>query len=217
MRNLSVARASTPGGSAESRLGKFPDRIKIIRRFILGFILAVALSPVQAAGPPRVVLHTSMGDIELQLYPHKAPITVNNFLQYVRSGFYNGTVFHRVIFDWIIQGGGYDRHLNWKKPRAPIKNEADNGLKNVSGTIAMARAQDPNSADSQFFINISNNPSLDHKSNTSHGFGYCVFGKVVHGMDVVKAISEVETHEVPEVGANVPLKPIVLERADIVR
>lgn len=136
---------------------------------------------------------------------------------YVRSGFYDGTIFHRVIFDWIIQGGGYDKNLNWKKPRPPIKNEADNGLKNVSGTIAMARGQDPDSADSQFYINVSNNSSLDHKSDTRHGFGYCVFGKVIHGMDVVKAISEVETHEVADVGVNVPVKPIVLEKAEIAR
>lgn len=191
--------------------------MKIIRRFILGFILIFALSPVQAAGQLRVFLRTSMGDIELQLYPHKAPITVKNFLQYVRSGFYNGTIFHRVIFDWIIQGGGYDKNLSWKKPRPPIKNEADNGLKNVSGTIAMARGEDLDSADSQFFINISNNSSLDHKSDTKQGFGYCVFGKVIHGMDVVKAISEVETHEVADVGDNVPLKPVVLEKAEIAR
>lgn len=182
-------------------------------RFLQKFLLIAWLVPAFASASPHVVLQTSMGEIELELYPDKAPVTVKNFLDYVNSGFYDRTVFHRVIFDWIIQGGGYDSGLNPRKTRPPIKNEADNGLENVSGTIAMARTEDPDSADSQFFINISDNHSLDHTSNSKLGYGYCVFGRVVRGMDVVRAISDVDTHEVEDFGANVPVKPVILKKA----
>lgn len=143
--------------------------------------------------PPKVKMQTSKGVIVVQLDPVKAPKTVANFLTYVKSGFYNGTIFHRVIKGFMIQGGGLTADMNKKNTIAPIKNEADNGLKNEIGTIAMARTNDPHSATAQFFINTANNASLNHSSKTGRGWGYCVFGKVVEGMDVVKAIEGMNT------------------------
>ena len=135
-----------------------------------------------------VVLHTTYGDITLELDAAKAPATVANFLAYAKSGFYTGTIFHRVIDGFMIQGGGMDENMGQKKTNAQIKNEANNGLKNDEGTIAMARTGDPHSATAQFFINIKNNDFLNFKSETSQGWGYCVFGKVSDGMDVVNKI-----------------------------
>ena len=140
-----------------------------------------------------VKLHTSMGTIVLELDKEKAPITAENFLNYARDGFYNGTIFHRVIDGFMIQGGGMEPGMKEKPTRDPIKNEADNGLSNLRGTIAMARTPDPNSASSQFFINVKDNHFLDFKAPTPDGWGYCVFGRVVDGMDVVDAIKAVET------------------------
>lgn len=140
-----------------------------------------------------VTLKTSKGDITIQLDEKAAPVTVANFLQYVDSGFYNGTVFHRVINGFMIQGGGFTKDMNQKPTKSPIKNEAANGLKNARGTIAMARTSDPNSATAQFFINVVDNGFLDFKSPDPRGIGYCVFGKVVSGMDVVDAIKGVRT------------------------
>ncbi len=149
-----------------------------------------------------------MGKIVLELYPKKAPITVENFLKYVNSGFYNGTIFHRVIPGFMIQGGGFTPEMEQKPTRAPIKNEADNGLKNDRGTIAMARTSNPNSATSQFFINVANNAPLNYPS---HG-GYAVFGKVVEGMDVADKIVNVPTTSVGP-HQDVPKKPVVIESA----
>jgi peptidyl-prolyl cis-trans isomerase B (cyclophilin B) len=140
-----------------------------------------------------VTLHTSMGDITLELDAEKAPKTVANFLQYARDGFYDGTIFHRVIDNFMIQGGGMSAAMKEKPTNAPVKNEADNGLKNQRGTIAMARTQVPDSATAQFFINTVDNDFLDHKTKTPQGWGYAVFGKVTEGMEVVDAITKVKT------------------------
>lgn len=155
---------------------------------------------------PRVLLSTNMGDIELELYPEKAPITVKNFLKYVDDGFYNDTIFHRVIPNFMIQGGGFTEDMSQKQPRESIKNEADNGLVNDRGTIAMARTFDINSATSQFFINVKDNNYLNHGQRD---FGYAVFGKVISGMDVVDKIANTRTGY--RMGsADVPLKPVVI-------
>ncbi len=140
-----------------------------------------------------VILHTTHGDITLELDAAKAPATVANFLEYAKSDFYSGTIFHRVIDGFMIQGGGMDEGMNQKPTRAPVKNEANNGLKNDVGTIAMARTMDPHSATAQFFINVKNNDFLNFKSETSQGWGYCVFGKVTDGMDAVNKIKGVKT------------------------
>lgn len=142
---------------------------------------------------PTVLLKTSLGNITVELYPQKAPLTVKNFLHYVDEGHYNQTIFHRVIDGFMLQGGGFTADLRQKKTAAPIKNEAANGLKNDRGTIAMARTQEVDSATSQFFINVADNAFLDYRSNNPQEFGYCVFGKVVDGMDVVDKIRAVKT------------------------
>jgi cyclophilin family peptidyl-prolyl cis-trans isomerase len=142
---------------------------------------------------PVVIIKTSKGDIKVELFQDKAPSTVKNFLQYVDDKAYNGTIFHRVIDGFMVQGGGFTKDFSQKPNRAPVKNEASNGLKNLKGTLAMARTSDVDSATSQFFINVADNAFLDHKSPTPQGFGYCVFAKVVEGMDVVDKIKGVAT------------------------
>ncbi|QLB13887.1 peptidylprolyl isomerase [Bisgaardia hudsonensis] len=141
----------------------------------------------------NVILHTNYGDIDIQLDEKNAPISSKNFLEYSQSGFYNGTIFHRVIDGFMVQGGGFASGLKKKETNTPIKNEADNGLKNQIGTIAMARTGDPHSATAQFFINVADNDFLNHKDKSSQGWGYAVFGKVVAGMNVVNKIAKVET------------------------
>jgi len=170
----------------------------MLKRILSLVALSICLYGVASAaevGPagkdPVVLMETSMGNVKIQLDPQKAPISVKNFLDYVNSGFYNGTIFHRVIPGFMIQGGGFTAELSQKKTNAPIKNEADNGLKNDRGTIAMARTGDPNSATAQFFINVVNNDGLNRPS--PDGFGYAVFGKVIEGMDVVDKIRGVKT------------------------
>ena len=160
-------------------------------RFLLAALLCLPL--LAQAENPKVALDTSMGKIVLELYSDKAPKTVENFLGYVDDGFYNGTLFHRVIPDFMIQGGGFGEDHQQKPPKAPIKNEANNGLRNSRGTIAMARTPDPHSATAQFFINTVDNRMLDHTSPSPDGWGYAVFGKVVEGMDVVDAIGRTAT------------------------
>jgi cyclophilin family peptidyl-prolyl cis-trans isomerase len=162
-----------------------------------------------AAGNPTVVMTTSQGTIEIELWPDRAPITVKNFLSYVDKGFYDGTIFHRVIKGFMIQGGGFDKDMKRKQPDAPIKNEADNGLSNETGTIAMARTNVVDSATAQFFINTVDNAKLDHSGPGSR-FGYAVFGKVTSGMDVVKAI-EASPTTVRSSMRDVPAEPIVIE------
>lgn len=145
---------------------------------------------------PEVLLETTAGDILLELYPDKAPKTVENFLKYVDEGFYDNTIFHRVINGFMIQGGGMDARMREKETHEPVQNEADNGLKNERGTIAMARTMDPHSASAQFFINHVDNDFLDHREPTPDGWGYAVFGKVIDGMDVVDKIAKVKTGNV---------------------
>lgn len=161
-----------------------------------------------------VVLHTTHGDITIELDAAKAPATVANFLEYARSGFYAGTIFHRVIDNFMIQGGGMDESMGQKKTNGQVRNEANNGLKNDVGTIAMARTSDPHSATAQFFINVKNNDFLNFKSETPQGWGYCVFGKVSDGMDVVNKIKVVKTgskggHQ------DVPLESIIIQSVTV--
>jgi peptidyl-prolyl cis-trans isomerase B (cyclophilin B) len=160
-----------------------------------------------------VKLHTNFGAITLELDAEKAPVTVANFLEYVDSGFYNNTVFHRVIDGFMIQGGGFEPGMSQKSTNPSIKNEADNGLKNKAYTIAMARTPDPHSASSQFFINVADNDFLNFSSPTSQGWGYCVFGKVTDGTDVVDKIRQVKTGN--KAGhQDVPVEDVVIERAE---
>jgi cyclophilin family peptidyl-prolyl cis-trans isomerase len=160
---------------------------------VLAAALVAPAAALEGADNPVVVVETSMGSITFEIYPDRAPKTVENFLAYVRDGFYEGTVFHRVIRGFMIQGGGLTRDLQRKSTRAPVENEAGNGLKNQRGTVAMARTAEIHSATSQFFINTANNAALDHKGMGARDYGYCVFGKVTEGMDVVDRIEKVET------------------------
>jgi cyclophilin family peptidyl-prolyl cis-trans isomerase len=178
-------------------------------------VLSVAAgSPGALAADPQVDLKTNMGTIRLELYPAKAPKTVENFLQYVKDGHYNGVIFHRVIPNFMIQGGGMDKGMREKKTRAPIENEAKNGLKNDLGTVAMARTSAPHSASAQFFINVKNNDFLN-QANAQDGWGYAVFGKVVAGMDVVMKIAQVPTGNAGPHG-DVPREAVVIESATLV-
>ena len=161
-----------------------------------------------------VTLQTMLGKIVIELFTEEAPETTANFIKYVEDGFYDGTIFHRVIDGFMIQGGGFDEEFNQKETRAPIKNEADNRLSNEVGTVAMARLPDPHSASAQFFININDNKFLDFKSATPQGYGYCVFGRVIDGMDVVNTIKEAETGN--RAGhSDVPIDNIVIESATV--
>ena len=160
---------------------------------ILAIMAGTCMGQENGSSIAQVVMETSKGEIVLELHPDKAPLTVKNFLNYVDAGFYNGTIFHRVIPGFMIQGGGFTQDMAKKPTKAPIKNEADNGLKNDRGTIAMARTPNPHSASSQFFINTVDNAFLNYKDQTTSGWGYTVFGNVIKGMDVVDAISKVKT------------------------
>lgn len=166
------------------------------------------------AASPRVKLDTSMGTIVLELSSHRAPQTVENFLTYTRDGFYDGVIFHRVIKNFMIQSGGLTEAMERKTTRAPIKNEADNGLKNRKGSIAMARTGDPHSASAQFFINTKDNPNLDYREKSMQGWGYCVFGRVVKGMDVVMAIEAVRTGRKGPY-RDVPREPVIIRKATV--
>jgi cyclophilin family peptidyl-prolyl cis-trans isomerase len=179
------------------------------------FAFALSVSSIATAANPQVELRTSMGPIVIELEADKAPQTVENFLQYVKSGHYDGTIFHRVIPGFMVQGGGMTPDMREKQTRGPIKNEASNGVRNTAGTVAMARTGDPHSATAQFFINVADNGFLDFRGPTQQGYGYAVFGKVVKGMDVVNRIAQVPTGTKPP-HSDVPLKPIVIERAQIV-
>lgn len=161
-----------------------------------------------------IVLKTNFGDIKLQLDYDKAPATSRNFETYVREGFYDGLIFHRVISNFMIQGGGFEPGMKPRKPRAPIRNEANNGLSNMTGSVAMARTMDPHSASAQFFINVQDNGFLDHTAETPEGWGYAVFGRVVEGMDVVERIRTVATtsragHQ------DVPQEDVLIEKATV--
>ncbi|MDQ8038218.1 MAG: peptidylprolyl isomerase [Pedobacter sp.] len=162
-----------------------------------------------------VALNTNKGRIVLELDGVKAPKTTANFLAYVKSGHYSGTIFHRVIPGFMIQGGGFDATMNQKSTEAPIQNEADNGLKNELGTIAMARTNDPHSASAQFFINVKNNDFLNHSGKNPQGWGYAVFGKVTEGLDVVQSIEKVATGR-SGYHSDVPTTPVVVESAEVI-
>lgn len=168
-----------------------------------------------ASAAPKVLIKTSLGDITVELYPDKAPKSVDNFLTYVKSGFYDGTIFHRVIAGFMIQGGGFTADLRQKKTRAPIAIESKNGLSNLRGTVSMARTMDPNSATAQFFINTVDNPRLDYAGDANPG--YAVFGKVTSGMDVVEKIRAVETGAQGPFVSDVPKTPIVIEKVSVVQ
>jgi cyclophilin family peptidyl-prolyl cis-trans isomerase len=213
MRNrLEDERRAIDRGAANPACG--PSLFITVRVSMNRFLVALVFflgAPALAANP-LVEMRTSMGSITIELYSEKAPATVANFLQYARDGFYAGTIFHRVIDGFMIQGGGMDRALREKPTRPPIANEAGNGLKNESGTIAMARTADPNSARSQFFINLVDNPALDHPSPDGHG--YAAFGKVTKGFEVVRAIARAKTTRIGRYG-DVPVEPIVIESVKI--
>jgi peptidyl-prolyl cis-trans isomerase A (cyclophilin A)/peptidyl-prolyl cis-trans isomerase B (cyclophilin B) len=184
-------------------------------RILLIALALLAAAPAFAANP-HVVLQTNMGRITLELYPDNAPKTVENFLAYVREGHYDGTTFHRVIPGFMIQGGGFTPEWKEKPTHPAIRNEAPTGLGNSEGMVAMARTADPHSATAQFFINLVPNRFLDFKSPTKEGYGYCVFARVSDGMDVVRRIAQVPTHQGPPPHENVPVKPVVIQRAEVV-
>jgi len=164
---------------------------------------------------PMVRMTTNYGTIEIEVLPEQAPLTAENFLRYVRDGFYDGVIFHRVVPNFVIQGGGMEPGMKEKETRPPIKNEADNGLKNDRGSLSMARTNEPDSASSQFFINLKDNEFLDHTAKTSRGWGYAVFAKVVSGMDVVDKIAKVPTTN-SGFHQDVPTEDVVIEKAEVV-
>ena len=180
---------------------------------LVSTLFLLALSFTAQGKPVNVTLETSLGTFKLELDADKAPLTVANFTSYAKAGHYNGLVFHRVIKNFMIQGGGYDEKMKQRDTKAPVKNEAKNGLKNARGTIAMARTSDPHSASSQFFINHKDNEFLDYPGQD--GWGYCVFGKVVEGMDVVDKIAAAQTGSLPPFGRDVPLTTIVIKSVTV--
>lgn len=179
--------------------------------------IALVLNTVAAMAAPKVEMKTSLGTIVIELYEDKAPKSVENFLQYVKEGFYDGTVFHRVVPGFVVQGGGFDKADKQKPTRAPIPNEAANGVKNSRATLSMARTADPNSATSQFFINLVDNAALDHRDPSPRGIGYAVFGKVVTGMEVVDKMVSVERKPKPYAPDGSPVTPIVIESARLLQ
>lgn len=191
--------------------------MKILFRYLVAFLL-LPLSVYAEGGTalPHVKLETSLGDIVIELNQEKAPNTVANFLSYVEDGFYNGTVFHRVIENFMIQGGGFTEDFSQKETKAAIKNEANNGLSNVAGSIAMARTGAPHSATAQFFINVVDNGFLDFRSEDQAGWGYAVFGQVIEGMDVVNKIRSVETASKGPFPTDAPVENVVIINASVV-
>ena len=195
---------------------------RMLGRFVVTLTLFLMAGPwmtVNAAqstqSNPMVRFTTTLGVIDIELFADTAPTSVANFLEYVADGFYNGLIFHRVISGFMVQGGGFLPGMDRRKPRPPIENEADNGLKNGAGTLSMARTNDPHSATSQFFISVVDNKFLDHTAKTPQGWGYAVFGKVVAGMDVVQAIADVPRGQVGSFG-DVPNDDIVIESAGLI-
>ncbi|MGD0950251.1 MAG: peptidylprolyl isomerase [Candidatus Binatia bacterium] len=183
----------------------------------IALITMLVAGAVRAEGKnPMVLMSTSMGDIKIELYEDKAPVTVKNFLGYVNDKFYDGTIFHRVIPNFMIQGGGFDKDMKEKPTKAPIKNEAANGLKNDTGTVAMARTGVVDSATAQFFISVKDNDFLNHRDQSPQGFGYAVFGKVVDGMDVVHKIEHVQT-TTKGIYRDVPQEPVVIKSITAVK
>jgi peptidyl-prolyl cis-trans isomerase B (cyclophilin B) len=201
----------------ERRATRFSRNLILVMVSLLLILIPLAgfAAPAKRSHP-MVKLETSMGEIVLELNQEKAPATTANFLAYVKDGFYDGTIFHRVINGFMIQGGGFDANMKQKRTRAPIKNEADNGLTNAPYTIAMARTPDPDSASSQFFINVADNKMLNHRDKTPQGWGYAVFGKVVKGQDVVDKIKAVATSN-RGMHQNVPVEPVTIIKATVVK
>lgn len=186
-----------------------------MRKLLVLSLLCMMTVVSSASAATQVIFETNQGNFTVEVYADKAPKTVENFLQYVKDGFYTNTVFHRVISRFMVQGGGFDRELTEKPTRAPIINESNNGLLNQTGTIAMARTQDPNSATAQFFINVADNQFLNYTSPEASMIGYCVFGKVVSGMDVVLKISNLPTGN-QRGFSDVPIRTVMIKRAAIV-
>ncbi len=183
---------------------------------LLGVVCAVLLSTGAFAADPQVEIKTNFGAITVELYPDKAPKTVENFLQYVKIGFYKDSIFHRVIPGFMIQGGGFSKAMEQKPTRDPVGIESSNGLKNDTGTIAMARTQNPNSATAQFFINLTDNAFLNYSAPTGRGYGYTVFGKVLKGMDVVEKIARLPTGAGGPFPQDVPQQQVVIEEIKLV-
>ena len=189
---------------------------KLFAILILVLLPFIVQAQTNQEGTDRMIkMTTSLGEIMIELYPDEAPVTVRNFLDYVESGFFTGTVFHRVIPGFVIQGGGLDKDMRSKKTNAGIINEADNGLKNEVGTLSMARTSDPGSATSQFFINLADNAFLDFKAKTPQGWGYAVFARVTSGMEVVNSIASVATGN-KNGHSDVPLDPIVILNVEVI-
>jgi peptidyl-prolyl cis-trans isomerase B (cyclophilin B) len=189
--------------------------LRLLLSLVLGLLPLAAPAKEANAMPVNVVLETNLGAVTLELYPDKAPKTVANFTDYVRAGHYNGTVFHRVIPNFMAQGGGFTADLQQKPANAPIPNEADNGLQNLRGSIAMARTGEPHSASAQFFINVADNAFLNFTAPTRQGWGYAVFGKVTAGMDVVDAMVALPTGAAGPFGSDVPKQAVVIESARV--
>ncbi len=189
---------------------KYPQKLAAMMILLSTIVL---VSHPQAGENPMVKMTTNFGVIEIELFQDEAPDTTANFMQYVNEGYFDGLIFHRVIPNFVIQGGGFEPGMKQKTTNAPIENEADNGLKNERGTLSMARTSDPHSATSQFFINLKDNDFLDHKAKDTNGWGYAVFAKVVSGMDVVDAISQAPTGNVG-MHSDVPVEDVVIEKAE---
>ena len=187
---------------------------RLLLCLVYAVVSAVAVAEEAPVGNPAVVLDTSLGSITLELFADAAPASTKNFLGYVERGFYDGTVFHRVIPGFMIQGGGFTDDMVRKPTRDPITNEADNGRVNQRGTLAMARTSDPHSATAQFFINVVDNDFLNHSGKTPRGWGYAVFGRVTAGMDVVDAIAAVQTGRANGM-SDVPLEPVIIRKAQL--
>lgn len=189
--------------------------IPVVRRIAVFLVLTLALAAqnIMAEEITKAVIKTNMGEIHLDLYPEKAPVSVENFVNYASSGYYDGTIFHRVISNFMIQGGGFTTDMQKKSTENPIQNEANNGLSNRRGTIAMARLPQPHSATSQFFINVQNNMNLDYKGGND--WGYAVFGQVTEGMNVVDEIRFVQTSRNPPF-SDVPVEPVIIEQVQII-
>ncbi len=179
---------------------------------MFGLLVVVGMVRAEGGDSPRVVLETSKGNFVIALDAENAPISTENFLGYVEAGYYEGTVFHRVIDGFMVQGGGFTQEMVQKETRGTIQNEADNGVKNKRGTVAMARRPDPHSATAQFFVNTADNSFLDHKNKSDQGWGYTVFGEVVEGMDVVDTIAKVKTGRHGSMG-DVPTEPVIIQKA----
>ena len=179
-------------------------------------VMLADTDPADAQAKPKVLFKTNMGDIAVELEPAKAPNTVANFLAYVKEGHYDGAIFHRVINNFMIQGGGFTEDFRRIPTKTPIQNEADKGLSNERGTIAMARTSDPHSATDQFFINLKFNGSLDHRAKTDSGWGYTAFGRVTDGMNIVARIGLVKTGRNGPFDGDVPVEPVVIEKATVV-